>query len=79
MSRKLSEMNAVISRLKEAMPEDCVLFVMGDHGMTTTGNNIIIIKIGREAIVKWKACLLVTQRPWVRFLWHPNVFLSPRA
>ena len=45
MSRKLSEMNAVISRVKEAMPEDCVLFVLGDHGMTTTGNNTILLGV----------------------------------
>lgn len=39
MRRKLTEMNSVIERLVQEMPEDCVLFVMGDHGMTMTGDH----------------------------------------
>jgi phosphopentomutase len=38
MGRKLSEMNRVIEHVTEVMPNDCVLFVMGDHGMTVTGD-----------------------------------------
>ena len=32
MRRKLTEMNKVIKKTVEMMPDDCVLFVMGDHG-----------------------------------------------
>ena len=32
MRRKLTEMNKVIQKTVEMMPDDCVLFVMGDHG-----------------------------------------------
>lgn len=37
MARKLTEMNAVIERIIDQMDEETVLFVVGDHGMTTTG------------------------------------------
>lgn len=37
MERKLTEMNAVIERIIEQMDNETVLFVIGDHGMTTTG------------------------------------------
>ena len=39
MTRKLSEMNTVIEHVTSHLPEDCVLFVMGDHGMTMTGDH----------------------------------------
>jgi phosphatidylinositol glycan class O len=39
MRRKLKEMNLVIEKLVDDLPEDCVLFVMGDHGMTLTGDH----------------------------------------
>ena len=39
MRRKLTEMNTVIAKTVEEMPKDCVLFVMGDHGMTNTGDH----------------------------------------
>ena len=39
MGRKLDEMNDVISHVSQNMPSDCVLFVMGDHGMTMTGDH----------------------------------------
>ena len=39
MTRKLREMNDVISHVTSKMPDDCVLFVMGDHGMTMSGDH----------------------------------------
>ena len=39
MTRKLNEINEDIERVVEKMPEDCVLFVMGDHGMTMSGDH----------------------------------------
>ena len=39
MRRKLNEMNDVIAKTVRNMPENCVLFVMGDHGMTSTGDH----------------------------------------
>ena len=39
MARKLSEMNTVLEHVTSHLPEDCVLFVMGDHGMTMTGDH----------------------------------------
>ena len=32
-------MNVAIEKVVENMPQDCVLFVMGDHGMTETGDH----------------------------------------
>lgn len=37
MDRKLSEMNTIIEQIIEAMDNETMLFVIGDHGMTTTG------------------------------------------
>ncbi|XP_071440560.1 GPI ethanolamine phosphate transferase 3 [Hetaerina americana] len=39
MSRKLKEVNSAIRRIVDVMDEDTVLFVMGDHGMTSTGDH----------------------------------------
>ena len=39
MSRKLKEMNAVIEDVVEKMDNDTTLFVIGDHGMTGTGDH----------------------------------------
>ena len=39
MRRKLSEMNQVVEKVVQELPNDCVLFVMGDHGMTVTGDH----------------------------------------
>lgn len=39
MARKLGEMNAAIEKIIEQMDEDTTLFVIGDHGMTTTGDH----------------------------------------
>uniref|UniRef100_S4RDL5 Phosphatidylinositol glycan anchor biosynthesis class O n=1 Tax=Petromyzon marinus TaxID=7757 RepID=S4RDL5_PETMA len=39
MSDKLSQMNEVLSNLLRELPEDAVLLVMGDHGMTETGDH----------------------------------------
>ncbi len=32
-------MNDVVTKVVASMPDDCVLFVMGDHGMTMTGDH----------------------------------------
>lgn len=37
MSRKLTEMNEMISMVVQAIDDDTTLFVIGDHGMTATG------------------------------------------
>ena len=39
MTRKLTEMNTVLEHVTSTLPKDCVLFVMGDHGMTVTGDH----------------------------------------
>lgn len=39
MARKLQEMNAAIERTATNMPEDCLLLVFGDHGMTDAGDH----------------------------------------
>ncbi|XP_065672440.1 GPI ethanolamine phosphate transferase 3 isoform X2 [Hydra vulgaris] len=39
MTRKLSEMDSVISDLTGNIDNDTILFVMGDHGMTITGDH----------------------------------------
>ena len=39
MSRKLEEMNTVITDVIQSLPADTVLFVFGDHGMTSSGDH----------------------------------------
>jgi len=39
MGRKLTEMNAMIERTARTMPDDCLLLVFGDHGMTDSGDH----------------------------------------
>ncbi|RZF45632.1 hypothetical protein LSTR_LSTR010583 [Laodelphax striatellus] len=39
MSRKLKEMNNIIREVVDAMDKDSILFVIGDHGMTMTGDH----------------------------------------
>lgn len=39
MARKLSEMNVVIEKVIEQMDDETTLFVIGDHGMTITGDH----------------------------------------
>lgn len=39
MARKLGEMNQIIKNVAEAMDNDTLLLVMGDHGMTITGDH----------------------------------------
>ncbi|XP_066924304.1 GPI ethanolamine phosphate transferase 3-like [Clytia hemisphaerica] len=39
MTRKLTEMDKVIKDLTETMDEETILFVMGDHGMTRSGDH----------------------------------------
>ena len=38
MARKLSEMDDMIRTVIHMLPDDAVLYVIGDHGMTKTGN-----------------------------------------
>lgn len=42
MSRKLTQMNDVIEKVIKRLDDDTVLFVIGDHGMTSTGNTQFI-------------------------------------
>lgn len=39
MTRKLTEMNEVIKKLAETIDDDTMMLVMGDHGMTATGDH----------------------------------------
>lgn len=39
MSRKLREMNAIIENIINQMDDETTLFVIGDHGMTVTGDH----------------------------------------
>lgn len=39
MARKLSEMNDVIETIVETMDDETTLYVIGDHGMTNTGDH----------------------------------------
>lgn len=39
MADKLTQMNGVISNITSRMKDDTILFVMGDHGMTSTGDH----------------------------------------
>lgn len=39
MSRKLTEMNEVIQSLAQTIDDDTLLIVMGDHGMTISGDH----------------------------------------
>lgn len=39
MARKLTEMNAAIEKIIEQMDDETTLFVIGDHGMTSTGDH----------------------------------------
>lgn len=39
MSRKLSEMNEVIKTLVETIDDDTMLLILGDHGMTVSGDH----------------------------------------
>lgn len=39
MSRKLTEMNEMIKKLAQTIDDDTMLLIMGDHGMTATGDH----------------------------------------
>lgn len=39
MTRKLSQMDEVIRKVIQSLPKDTVLYVIGDHGMTQTGDH----------------------------------------
>jgi len=62
MARKLSEMNDVLERVIESLPDDCILFVMGDHGMTSTGDH------GGDSAEELSAAL---------FVYSKKTFLKP--
>jgi phosphatidylinositol glycan class O len=39
MALKLAQMNTVIEQVIEAVDNDTIVFVLGDHGMTFDGNH----------------------------------------
>ncbi len=39
MARKLGEVNEAITKLAVNLPNDCVVLLLGDHGMTSTGDH----------------------------------------
>jgi hypothetical protein len=56
MGRKLSEMNSVLEYVTANMPDDCILFVMGDHGMTSTGQEFFLIsELSNQSFLHLKA------------------------
>lgn len=69
MSRKLSEMNAVIEKLSETIDDDTTLLVFGDHGMTTSGDH------GGDSNDETEALLFAYSRrePFVSTLYDNNV------
>ncbi|KAI1730814.1 type I phosphodiesterase / nucleotide pyrophosphatase domain-containing protein [Ditylenchus destructor] len=53
MRRKLNQMDTLIKNITEVMDDDTILFVMGDHGMTATGDH------GGESPLELDAALFV--------------------
>ncbi|KAI1709253.1 type I phosphodiesterase / nucleotide pyrophosphatase domain-containing protein [Ditylenchus destructor] len=53
MRRKLNQMDTLIKNITEMMDDDTILFVMGDHGMTATGDH------GGESPLELDAALFV--------------------
>lgn len=51
MGRKLTEMNSVIKQLVKTIDDDTVLLVIGDHGMTATGDHGGASKDETEALL----------------------------
>lgn len=58
MRRKLTEMDVIVKKAVEKLDDDTVLFVFGDHGMTSTGDH------GGDAQLEVEAALFVySKRP----------------
>jgi len=53
MGRKLTEMNSMLETVVSNLPKDTVLFVMGDHGMTSSGDH------GGDSLAEVEAALFV--------------------
>lgn len=68
MSRKLTEMNEVIKKLSQTIDDDTMLLVMGDHGMTATGDH------GGDSADETEALLFAysKQKPFVPTFYDDN-------
>lgn len=44
MVRKLDETNARIEKIIDTLPQNTILYIVGDHGMTESGTHFILIK-----------------------------------
>ncbi|KAK7010593.1 GPI ethanolamine phosphate transferase 3 [Biomphalaria glabrata] len=53
MRDKLLQMNAMLSNITQLMQDDTILFVMGDHGMTNTGDH------GGDSVAELEAGLFI--------------------
>ncbi|XP_076287224.1 phosphatidylinositol glycan anchor biosynthesis class O [Lasioglossum baleicum] len=53
MARKLNDTNTLIKEIVESLDEDTILFVVGDHGMTETGDH------GGESLNEVEAAMFV--------------------
>lgn len=69
MSRKLTEVNEVIKKLSQTIDDDTMLMVMGDHGMTSTGDH------GGASEAETEALLFAfsKQKPFVPTVYDDNV------
>ncbi|XP_071502942.1 GPI ethanolamine phosphate transferase 3-like [Diadema antillarum] len=62
MAKKLSQMNTVIESVMQKLEEDTILFVLGDHGMTKTGDH------GGDSLEERSAALFVySSRQFIDF------------
>lgn len=67
MSRKLTQMNDVIEKVIKRLDDDTVLFVIGDHGMTSTGDH------GGESTNEINAAMFAySKRPFSKSLYAHN-------
>ena len=57
MSRKLFQMDKLVWDLAEQLPQDAILFVLGDHGMTSSGDH------GGDSLNELRTALFVYTRP----------------
>jgi GPI ethanolamine phosphate transferase 3 subunit O len=69
MARKLTEMNEVIKKLSQTIDDDTMLLVMGDHGMTATGDHGGGSKEETEALL----FAYSKQKPFVPTTYDDNV------
>ncbi|KAH7723895.1 Protein C27A12.9 [Aphelenchoides avenae] len=53
MTRKLRQMDDLIQNLTKLLPDDTIMFVMGDHGMTVTGDH------GGDSLAETESALFV--------------------